>query len=124
MGQDVVDHIKDLHIVQHGIDPNDNGTYDFEGAGKSELDPKLPQEATAPTNCGVVKGAAVGSVPVGGVETGGGSEGEGPASSVVWAGTAGVAAAAAAGVLMHGRRRIVPVVVATPGSAAKTEDIA
>ncbi|WP_374222655.1 hypothetical protein [Streptomyces spinoverrucosus] len=60
VSQDVVDHIKDLHVVQHGIDRNDNGKYDFEGAGKSELDPKLPQEATAPTNCGEVKGAAVG----------------------------------------------------------------
>ncbi|MEU0955776.1 hypothetical protein ABZ353_26085 [Streptomyces niveus] len=75
VSQDVVDHIKDLHIVQHGIDRNDDGEYDF-GAGKSELDPKLPQEATAPANCGMVKGAAVGSVPVGGVETGtGGTDG-------------------------------------------------
>ncbi|MFC9602292.1 hypothetical protein ACFTTN_02335 [Streptomyces niveus] len=75
VSQDVVDHIKDLHIVQHGIDRNDDGEYDF-GAGKSELDPKLPQEATAPANCGMVKGAAVGSMPVGGVETGtGGTDG-------------------------------------------------
>ncbi|MET8677939.1 hypothetical protein ABZW18_10180 [Streptomyces sp. NPDC004647] len=72
VSQDVVDKIKDLHVVQHGIDPNGNKKYDF-GVGKSELDPKLPQEATAPTNCGVVKGAAVGSIPVGGVETGSGS---------------------------------------------------
>ncbi|MFE9258982.1 hypothetical protein [Streptomyces sp. NPDC006879] len=71
VSQDVVEHIKDLHIVQHGIDRNDNNEYDFEGAGKSELDPKLPQEATAPTNCGMVMGAAVGSIPVGGIETGG-----------------------------------------------------
>ena len=77
VSQDVVEHIKDLHIVQHGIDRNDNDKYDFEGAGKSELDPKLPQEATAPTNCGVVKGAAVGSIPVGGVETGSGPRGAG-----------------------------------------------
>ncbi|MFI9075272.1 hypothetical protein ACIGW8_01990 [Streptomyces sioyaensis] len=70
VSQAVVDHIKDLHIVQHGIDRNNNKKYDFEGAGKSELDPKLPQEATAPTNCGEVQGAAVGSIPVGGVETG------------------------------------------------------
>ncbi|MFE3253569.1 hypothetical protein [Streptomyces sp. NPDC059209] len=75
VSQDIVDHIKDLHIVQHGIDRNDDGEYDF-GAGKSELDPKLPQEATAPANCGMVKGAAVGSMPVGGVETGtGGTDG-------------------------------------------------
>ena len=40
-------------IVQHGVDLNDNGTYDFE-AGKSELDPSLPQEATIPATCGVI----------------------------------------------------------------------
>ncbi|MBO0516023.1 hypothetical protein [Streptomyces beijiangensis] len=68
----VADHIKDLHVVQHGIDTNNNGKYDF-NKGKSELDPKLPQEATAPTDCGMVMGAAVGSMPVGGVETGSGS---------------------------------------------------
>lgn len=66
----VAHHIKDLHVVQHGIDTNDNGKYDF-NKGKSELDPKLPQEATAPADCGMIKGAAVGSMPVGGVETGG-----------------------------------------------------
>ena len=30
-------------IVQHGVDLNDNGKYDFE-AGKSELDPSLPRK--------------------------------------------------------------------------------
>lgn len=120
VGQDVVEHIKDLHIVQHGIDPNDNGKYDFEGAGKSELDPKLPQEATAPTNCGVVKGAAVGSVPVGGVETGGGVEGaEDRTSTGVVTGAAGAAVVAAAGTLVLARRRMVPAAaVAKTGDAA------
>jgi hypothetical protein len=42
-------------IVQHGVDLNNNGRYDFKAAGKSELDPSLPQEATAPANCGVIK---------------------------------------------------------------------
>src|SRR5215203_4193530 len=41
-------------IVQHGVDLNNNGRYDFKAAGKSELDPTLPQEATAPANCGVI----------------------------------------------------------------------
>lgn len=104
VGQDVVDQIKDLHIVQHGVDRNDNGKYDFEGAGKSELDPKLPQEATAPTNCGVVKGAAVGSVPVGGVETGSGASDDGMSTGGV-AGTAGAAAVTAAGLVLLARRR-------------------
>jgi hypothetical protein len=41
-------------IVQHGVDLNNNGRYDFKAAGKSELDPSLPQEATAPATCGVI----------------------------------------------------------------------
>ncbi|XKK55153.1 hypothetical protein HFP69_03045 [Streptomyces sp. ARC12] len=41
VSQDVADHLKDLHVVQHGIDRNDDGKYDF-GAGKSELDPDAP----------------------------------------------------------------------------------
>src|SRR5919107_4574438 len=41
-------------IVQHGVDLNHNGKYDFKAAGKSELDPSLPQEATAPATCGVI----------------------------------------------------------------------
>jgi hypothetical protein len=41
-------------IVQHGVDLNHNGRYDFASAGRSELDPSLPQEATIPANCGVI----------------------------------------------------------------------
>jgi hypothetical protein len=41
-------------IVQHGVDLNHNGRYDFKAAGRSELDPSLPQEATIPANCGVI----------------------------------------------------------------------
>ena len=41
-------------IVQHGVDLNDNGRYDFKAAGKSEFDPSLPQEATIPATCGVI----------------------------------------------------------------------
>ncbi len=41
-------------IVQHGVDLNNNGRYDFRSAGRSELDPSLPQEATLPANCGVI----------------------------------------------------------------------
>ena len=40
-------------IVQHGVDLNHNGRYDF-SAGPSELDPSLPQEATIPANCGLI----------------------------------------------------------------------
>ncbi|MET9497249.1 hypothetical protein [Streptomyces sp. NPDC006552] len=101
VSQATADHVKDLHIVQHGIDPNHNGTYDF-GKGKSELDPKLPQEATAPTDCGMVKGAAVGSMPSGGVETGSGST-NGVESPALLA--SGGAALLAAGLLYAGRRK-------------------
>lgn len=41
-------------VVIHGIDYNKNGTYDF-SAGRSELDPSLPAEATDPVSCGVLK---------------------------------------------------------------------
>lgn len=42
-------------IIIHGVDHNGNGTYDFEGAGASELDPSLPAEATDPALCGVLR---------------------------------------------------------------------
>jgi len=42
-------------VVIHGIDYNHNGTYDFDGAGASELDPNLPAEATDPVLCGRLK---------------------------------------------------------------------
>ena len=42
-------------LVVHGVDYNNNGKYDFQGAGKSELDPKLPAEATDPAACGVLR---------------------------------------------------------------------
>ena len=44
-------------IVQHGVDLNGNGEYDFDAAGASDLDPSLPQEATIPANCGVINPA-------------------------------------------------------------------
>ena len=42
-------------VVVHGVDYNHNGAYDFAGAGKSELDPALPAEATDPVACGVLR---------------------------------------------------------------------
>ncbi|UQA96781.1 hypothetical protein [Streptomyces halobius] len=103
VSQDVADHIQDLHVVQHGIDPNGDKTYDF-GVGKSDLDPKLPQEATAPAVCGLVEGAAVGSIPVGGVETGGGTaDSSGLPGALAGAGGLAVLAAAGALALRRGR---------------------
>ena len=42
-------------LVIHGVDYNGNGKYDFRGAGKSDLDPNLPAEATDPAVCGVIR---------------------------------------------------------------------
>jgi hypothetical protein len=42
-------------VVIHGIDYNNNGKYDFKSAGKSDLDPSLPAEATDPALCGVLR---------------------------------------------------------------------
>jgi hypothetical protein len=42
-------------LVIHGIDYNQNGKYDFASAGKSDLDPSLPAEATDPAGCGVIR---------------------------------------------------------------------
>lgn len=64
--QNVGDDIDALHIVQHGVDFNGNGTYD--GDRKSDLDPTLPAEATDPTSCGELV-----AMPAGGVQTGGGA---------------------------------------------------
>ena len=51
---DVANGLGRMAIVQHGVDLNHNGRYDFQAAGASELDPSLPQEATIPANCGVI----------------------------------------------------------------------
>ena len=96
------EHLHDLHVVQHGIDTNGNGTYD--GARKSDLDPKLPAEATDPASCGMVTGAAAGSVPAGGVETGAGSTSGVEAAG--WLGMGGALLAGAAVVLVRRRRPV------------------
>jgi hypothetical protein len=51
----VADRLGDFAVVQHGVDLNGNGVYDFEAAGASDLDPNLPQEATIPANCGTIE---------------------------------------------------------------------
>lgn len=71
-------HLKDLHVVQHGIDADNSGKYDLGTLGESTLAKSagldnIPEEVTAPATCGMVSGAAAGSVPVGGVATGDGS---------------------------------------------------
>lgn len=71
-------HLKDLHVVEHGIDANNNGKYDLGTLGESTLAKSagldgIPEEVTDPATCGMISGAAAGSVPVGGVATGDGS---------------------------------------------------
>jgi hypothetical protein len=101
-------HLKDLHIVQHGIDANQNGKYDLAGLGESTLAKSaglsgIPEEATDPALCGMVSGAAAGSVPVGGVATGDGSTRD---LAAAWYGAGGLALLAALGAVVIGRRRM------------------
>jgi hypothetical protein len=76
----LLQHLSQVHVVQHGIDVNHNGRYDMAGAGVSTFALNLgikgvPEEATDPASCGVVTGAMAPTSPHGGVETGGGSSG-------------------------------------------------
>lgn len=64
-------------VVVHGVDHNDSGKYD--GNAKSDLDPKLPAEATDPAICGALFAA-----PAGGADTGlGGTAVSGETSNAV-----------------------------------------
>jgi hypothetical protein len=72
----LVEHLSSLHVVQHGIDVNDNGKYDVEALGVSTFAKGLgvdgvPEEATNPASCGVVQGAGAAKPGRKGVETGG-----------------------------------------------------
>ncbi|MEU4241312.1 hypothetical protein [Actinoplanes sp. NPDC026619] len=101
-----IEHLKDLHIVEHGIDADNNGKYDMAALGESTLAKSaglsgIPEEATDPATCGMVAGAAVGSVPVGGVATGDGSTRNDPAIAY---GIGGLALLGAAGAFLARRR--------------------
>jgi hypothetical protein len=72
----LVEHLSSLHVVQHGIDVNNNDKYDVDALGVSTFAeslgvPNIPEEATDPASCGVVEGAGMSGRPHGGVETGG-----------------------------------------------------
>jgi hypothetical protein len=72
----LVKHLSSVHVVQHGIDHNNNGKYDVDALGVSTFAESLgakdvPEEATNPASCGVVQGAGMSGKPRGGVETGG-----------------------------------------------------
>ena len=102
-----ITHLKDLHIVEHGIDANNNGKYDMEALGESTLAKSaglegIPEEATDPAVCGMVSGAAAGSVPVGGVATGDGSARD---SAAPLYGMGGLALLGGIGAFVFSRRR-------------------
>jgi hypothetical protein len=72
----LLEHLSSVHVVQHGIDANNNDKYDVEALGVSTFAdslgvPNIPEEATDPASCGVVQGAGMTGRPRGGVETGG-----------------------------------------------------
>jgi hypothetical protein len=50
---DVSQDLEDYQVVQHGVDLNGSGGYDF-GPGPSELNAAFPLEATVPANCGTI----------------------------------------------------------------------
>lgn len=64
-----LENLTNLHVVQHGVDANDNDKYDLEGLGESTFAKSLgvngiPAEATDSATCGMI-------MPSGGVNTGG-----------------------------------------------------
>jgi hypothetical protein len=65
-----------LHVVQHGIDVNGNDAYDLDALGESTFAanlgvPNVPEEATDPATCGVVRGASAAEPAQHGPEMGG-----------------------------------------------------
>lgn len=80
--------LKHLHIVQHGLDANDNDKYDMDALGESSFAKSLgakgiPEEATNPATCGMVSGASVGHMPHGGVDTGNGDTASGASAAPI-----------------------------------------
>jgi hypothetical protein len=93
--------LQHLHIVQHGVDANDNQKYDLKGLGESTFAKSLgvsgiPAEATDAADCGMVMPS--GSVDTGGTTTAGVEHG-----GLIGGGVAALFAAAGAFVV---RRRL------------------
>lgn len=86
-------------VVIHGVDHNNNGKYD--GKVKSDLDPKLPTEATDPAICGVLSAA-----PDGGADTGMGGASGTDDTALFALGGGLLVAAAGAGVASRRRARV------------------
>lgn len=94
-GFDAAEDLTESVIVVHGIDVNDNGEYDMDGLGASDLNADIPAEATTPVLCGALGPAADGGVPssVGGTN---GIEN----SALLLAGAGSIAAAVGSGRLL------------------------
>ena len=90
-------------LVLHGVDKDGSGAYD--GDVKSDLDPSLPMEATAPAACGVLNAAQMGTMPAGGAETGAGSTAGTENQAAMGIGALAAAGAAAAGAVAYRRRQ-------------------
>lgn len=101
VSQKVAQNIRDgkAVVVVHGVDYNGNGKLDGV-LGKSELDPKLPAEATDPAACGPLK-----AMPAGGMATGGGSTAGIEHPALFGAGGGLIIVAAALGAVSVRRRR-------------------
>lgn len=84
-------------VVVHGIDYNGNGKYD-NVLGASDLDPKLPAEATNPALCGALKKSPHGAVR-------GGEGGTQSGEDMTLAASGGVALLIASGGAFYLRRR-------------------
>lgn len=85
-------------LVVHGVDYNDTGKYD--GKAKSDLDPKLPTEATDPALCGVLTAA-----PSGGADTGMGGSSAGTNDGLIALGAGFVALGIGTGAVAARRAR-------------------
>ena len=97
--QGTLENLANLHVVQHGVDANDNGKYDMEGLGESTFAKSLgvdgiPAEATDSATCGMI-------MPAGAVETGG----EAPTAPSTGLLAAGGALAVGGAAVALGRRR-------------------
>ncbi len=72
----LLENLSSLHVVQHGIDVNDNDKYDLQALGESTFAKNqgkagVPEEATNPAACGVVEGVEAADAPGGGPAMGG-----------------------------------------------------
>ena len=115
----LIKHLSTMHVVQHGIDVNNNGKYDMEALGESVFaknlgKPGVPEEVTNPAVCGVVQGAGAADSAKGGVDTGGAPA---PDLTAPLAATGAAMLLLSAGLLIPRRRARATTTVADKGSS-------